>query len=152
MLALKWNCLLTFPFFALILAFAEEIAVFIYGDAWTPAVPVLYILAVNALLVPINGLLYPILNAVGHSGRLLALSAVWAAGAWLLAGALVVTGMDYQAVGFRPGWKPARRICVSVLHYEETSAAKCPTTCRVPGGGRRRHRSARLLFCPSAYN
>ncbi len=100
MLALKWNCLLTFPFFALILAFAEEIAVFIYGDGWTPAVPVLYILAVNALLVPINGLMYPILNAVGHSGRLLALSAVWAAGAWLLVGALVVTGMDYQAVGF----------------------------------------------------
>ncbi len=97
-LALKWNCLLTFPFFALVLAFAEEIADLIYGDTWAPAVPVLYILAVNAMLVPINGLVYPVLNAMGHSGRLLAVSAIWAAGAWMLAGVLVAAGMDYRAV------------------------------------------------------
>ena len=98
MLALKWNCLLTFPFFALIFAFAEEIAGFIYGDTWTPAVPALYVLTVNAMLVPINGLLYPVLNAVGHSGRLLVASAVWTAVAWALAGTLLFIGMDYRAV------------------------------------------------------
>ncbi len=98
MLALKWNCLLTFPFFALVFAFAGEIAALIYGETWAPAVPVLYVLTVNAMLVPINGLLYPVLNAVGHSGRLLTVSAVWAAGAWALAGLLLLVGMDYRAV------------------------------------------------------
>ena len=98
MLALKWNCLLTFPFFALVFAFAEEIAGLIYGDTWTPAVPALYVLTVNAMLVPINGLLYPVLNAIGHSGRLLIVSAVWTAGAWALAGVLLFFGMDYRAV------------------------------------------------------
>ncbi|MCY3800011.1 MAG: oligosaccharide flippase family protein [Chloroflexi bacterium] len=98
MLALKWNCLLTFPFFALIFAFAEEIAGLIYGDTWTPAVPALYVLTVNAMLVPINGLLYPVLNAIGHSGRLLVVSAVWTAVAWGLAGILLLIGMDYRAV------------------------------------------------------
>ena len=98
MLALKWNCLLTFPFFALVFAFAGEIAALIYGETWAPAVPVLYVLTVNAMLVPINGLLYPVLNAVGHSGRLLTVSAVWTAGAWALAGLLLLVGMDYRAV------------------------------------------------------
>ncbi len=98
MLALKWNCLLTFPFFALVFAFAGEIAALIYGETWAPAVPVLYVLTVNAMLVPINGLLYPVLNAVGHSGRLLTVSAVWTAGAWALAGLLLLVEMDYRAV------------------------------------------------------
>ena len=98
MLALKWNCLLTFPFFALVFAFAEEIAGLIYGDTWAPAVPALYVLTVNAMLVPVNGLLYPVLNAIGHSGRLLVVSAVWTVGAWALAVVLLLVGMDYRAV------------------------------------------------------
>ena len=97
-LAIKWTCLLTFPFFAIIVAFAAPIADFIYGPAWSDAVPVLYLLAANALLVPINGLLTPIINALGHSGRLLALAAVWAIAAWAIALALVASGAGFAAL------------------------------------------------------
>ena len=36
------------------LAFAPEIALYIYGDQWVPAVPALYVLSLNAVLVPIS--------------------------------------------------------------------------------------------------
>ena len=97
-LALKWNCLLTFPIFALVFAFANEIAAYVYGDTWLPAVPVLYLLALNAVLVPINGLVTPVLNAVGHSGKLLVVAGIWAAGAWALAGLLIAAGLGLEAV------------------------------------------------------
>ena len=97
-LAIKWTCLLTFPFFAIIIAFAAPIADFIYGPAWSDAAPVLYLLAANAVLVPINGLLTPIINALGHSGRLLALAAVWAIVAWAIALALVASGAGFAAL------------------------------------------------------
>lgn len=97
-LALKWTCLITFPFFAVIFAFADELASYIYGEKWLPAVPILYLLAINAVLVPINGLIIPVLNAIGHSGKLLAVSAAWAAAAWALAGALAAIGFGFEAV------------------------------------------------------
>ncbi len=97
-LTIKWTGLLTFPFFAIVIAFANPIADFIYGPTWSQAVPVLYLLAINALLVPINGLLTPIINALGHSGRLLILAIVWAAAAWSVALVLIAGGAGFAAI------------------------------------------------------
>ena len=97
-LAIKWTCFLTFPFFAVVIAFAVPIANIIYGPAWSEAVPVLYLLSASALLVPINGLLTPIINALGHSGRLLVLAAVWAFAAWAIALVLVASGAGFAAI------------------------------------------------------
>ena len=56
-LTLKWNGIVTLPAFAAVIAFAPEIAIYIYGEQWLPAIPALYALAASAILVPINGLL-----------------------------------------------------------------------------------------------
>ena len=97
-LAIKWTCLLTFPFFSLVFAFAVPIADIIYGPSWSAAVPVLYLLIGNAVLVPINGLLTPIINALGHSGRLLLLAAGWALAAWLVALVLFAIGVGFASI------------------------------------------------------
>ena len=84
-LTLKWNAIVTLPVFAALVAFGPEIASLIYGDHWLPAVPALYILAINSVLVPINGLITPILNAIGKTRIVLGVAVWWVAIAWVLA-------------------------------------------------------------------
>ena len=97
-LTLKWNALLTLPAFAAVVAYAPEIARFIYSDQWTPAVPALYVLALNAVLVPINGLITPILNALGKTRLVLMVAIGWVAIAWMVAVLLAVAGVGMLAI------------------------------------------------------
>ena len=97
-LTLKWNAIVTLPAFAAVVAFAPEIALYIYGDQWVSAVPALYVLSLNAVLVPINGLVTPVLNALGKTKIVLAVALVWAAVAWTLAVVLTSAGVGLLAV------------------------------------------------------
>ena len=97
-LTLKWNAIVTLPAFAALIAFGPEVASLIYGDQWLPAVPVLYILVVNSVLVPINGLVTPILIAIGKTRVVLTVAVVWAIGAWVLAVGLMTAGVGFLAV------------------------------------------------------
>lgn len=97
-LTLKWNAIVTLPVFAAVLAFGPEIASLIYGEQWLPALPALYVLAVNAALVPINGLITPILNAIGKTKIVLAIAVVWALVAWAVAAGLMVAGVGFMSV------------------------------------------------------
>ncbi len=94
-LTLKWNAIVTLPGFAAVAAFGPEIASLIYGEQWLPAVPALYILAVNAALVPINGLITTILNAIGKTHLVLAVAVGWAITAWVIAVALTAAGVGF---------------------------------------------------------
>ena len=97
-LTLKWNAIVTLPVFAAVLAFGPEIASLIYGEQWLPAIPALYVLSVNAALVPINGLITPILNAIGKTKIVLAVAAVWALVAWTIAVVLMAAGVGFMSV------------------------------------------------------
>ena len=97
-LTLKWNAIVTLPGFAAVIAFGPEIASLIYGEQWLPAVPALFVLAINNALIPINGLITPILNAVGKTKTVLIVSIGWAAAAWGLAGILTGLGAGFLAV------------------------------------------------------
>ena len=97
-LTLKWNGIVTLPAFAAVIAFAPEIAIYIYGEQWLPAIPALYALAASAILVPINGLLTPILAALGRTRVLLVIAIVWAAAAWALAVGLSDTELGILAI------------------------------------------------------
>ena len=97
-LTLKWNAIVTLPGFVAVIAFGPEIASLIYGDQWLPAVPALYVLAINNALIPINGLITPILNAVGKTKTVLLVSIGWAAAAWGLAAILMALGTGFLAV------------------------------------------------------
>ncbi len=97
-LSLKWNAIVTLPVFAAIFAFAPEIASHIYSDEWVPAVPALYLLAVSALLVPVNGLITPILNALGKTRLVLTVAVIWAVAAWLLTYLLTLAGLELLAI------------------------------------------------------
>ena len=97
-LTLKWNAIVTLPVFAAVMAFGPEIARYIYGEQWLPALPALYVLAVNAALVPVNGLITPILNALGKTRIVLAVAVVWAVVAWILAVALMAGGVGFMSV------------------------------------------------------
>ncbi len=97
-LTLKWNAIVTLPVFAAVMAFGPEIASLIYGEQWLPALPALYVLSVNAALVPINGLITPILNAIGKTKIVLAVAAVWALVAWTIAVVLMATGVGFMSV------------------------------------------------------
>ena len=97
-LTLKWNAIVTLPVFAALVAFGPEIASLIYGDHWLPAVPALYILAINSVLVPINGLITPILNAIGKTRIVLGVAVGWAAIAWVLAAGLTAAGVGFISV------------------------------------------------------
>ena len=97
-LTLKWNAILTLPAFAAIVAFGEEIARYIYGEPWLPAVPALYVLSLSAVLVPVNGLITPILNALGRTRLVLAVAVVWAIVAWVATGLLMLAGAELLAV------------------------------------------------------
>ena len=97
-LTMKWNAISTLPIFAAIAAFGPEIARYIYGEQWVPAVPALYLLAINAFLVPVNGLITPILNALGKTKIVLGVALIWAISAWVLAGLLTLAGMDLLAI------------------------------------------------------
>lgn len=97
-LALKWNAIVTLPVFAAVVAFGPEIASLIYGPQWIPALPALYVLCVNAALVPINGLITPILNATGKTKIVLAVAAVWAVVAWTIAALLMAAGVGFMSV------------------------------------------------------
>ena len=97
-LTLKWNAIVTLPVFAALVAFGPEIASLIYGDHWLPAVPALYILAINSVLVPINGLITPILNAIGKTRIVLGVAVGWAVIAWVLAAGLTAAGVGFISV------------------------------------------------------
>jgi len=97
-LTLKWNGIVTLPAFAAVIAFAPEIAIYIYGEQWLPAIPALYALAASAILVPINGLLTPILAALGRTRVILVIAILWAAAAWGLALALGAAGLGVLAI------------------------------------------------------
>lgn len=97
-LTLKWNAIVTLPVFAAVMAFGPEIASLIYGEQWLPAIPALYVLSVNAALVPINGLITPILNAIGKTKIVLGVAVVWAVVAWALAVALMAAGVGFMSV------------------------------------------------------
>ena len=97
-LTLKWNAIVTLPAFAAVIAFAPEIAIYIYSEQWLPAIPALYALAASAVLVPINGLLTPMLAALGRTREILMIAIVWAAAAWGLAIALGAAGFGVLAI------------------------------------------------------
>ncbi len=97
-LTLKWNAIVTLPAFAAVVAFAPEIAIYVYGEQWLPAVPALYALAASAVLVPINGLLTPMLNALGRTREVLIIAIAWALVAWGLAFALGAAGLGVLAI------------------------------------------------------
>lgn len=97
-LTLKWNAIVTLPAFAAVIAFGPEIARYIYGEAWMPAVPALYVLTLNAMLVPVNGLITPILNALGKTRLVLTVALVWALLAWAVTTGLTVAGLGFMAV------------------------------------------------------
>jgi len=97
-LTLKWNAIVTLPAFAAVVAFGPEIARYIYGEAWVPAVPALYVLTINAMLVPVNGLITPVLNALGRTRIVLAVALAWAALAWVVATVLTSAGLGFMAV------------------------------------------------------
>ena len=97
-LTLKWNAIVTLPAFAAVIAFAPEIAIYIYSEQWLPAIPALYALAASAVLVPINGLLTPMLAALGRTRVILMIAIVWAAAAWGLAIALGAAGFGVLAI------------------------------------------------------
>jgi len=97
-LTLKWNAIVTLPVFAAVLAFGPEIASLIYGEQWLPAIPALYVLSVNAALVPINGLITPILNAIGKTKIVLGVAIVWAVVAWAFAVVLMAAGVGFMSV------------------------------------------------------
>ena len=97
-LTLKWNAIVTLPGFVAVIAFGPEIAGLIYGDQWLPAVPALYVLAINNALIPINGLITPILNAVGKTKIVLLVSLGWAGAAWGVAVILMAFGVGFLAV------------------------------------------------------
>ncbi len=97
-LTLKWNGIVTLPAFAAVIAFAPEIAVYIYGEQWLPAIPALYALAASAILVPINGLLTPILAALGRTRVILVIAIVWAVAAWALAIGLSAADLGILAI------------------------------------------------------
>jgi len=97
-LTLKWNAIVTLPAFAAVIAFAPEIAIYIYTEQWLPAIPALYSLAASAVLVPINGLLTPILAALGRTRVILVVAIVWAAAAWALAIGLSATDLGILAI------------------------------------------------------
>ena len=97
-LTLKWNAIVTLPAFAAVIAFAPEIATYIYGEQWLPAIPALYALAASAVLVPINGLLTPILAALGRTRVVLVVAIVWAVAAWGLAIGLSAAGLELLAI------------------------------------------------------
>ncbi len=97
-LTLKWNAIVTLPAFAAVVAFAPEIAIYVYGKQWLPAVPALYALAASAILVPINGLLTPMLNALGRTREVLIIAVAWAIFAWGLAFALGAAGLGVLAI------------------------------------------------------
>ena len=109
-LTLKWNAIVTLPAFAAVIAFAPEIAIYIYSEQWLPAIPALYALAASAVLVPINGLLTPMLAALGRtrvgsaespsSGR---------SAAWGLALGLGAAGLGVLAIPISPRGHPVRR-------------------------------------------
>lgn len=97
-LTLKWNAIVTLPAFAAVIAFAPEIAIYIYSEQWLPAIPALYALAASAVLVPINGLLTPILAALGRTRVILVIAIVWAVAAWGLAIGLSSAGLELLAI------------------------------------------------------
>ena len=97
-LTLKWNAIVTLPVFAAVMAFGPEIASLIYGEQWLPAIPALYVLCINAALVPINGLITPILNAIGKTKIVLAVAALWAVVAWVIAAVLMTAGAGFMSV------------------------------------------------------
>jgi len=97
-LTLKWNAIVTLPAFASVIAFAPEIAIHVYGEQWLPAVPALYVLAASAVLVPINGLLTPILTALGRTRQVMIIAIAWAIAAWGLALALGASGVGLLAI------------------------------------------------------
>lgn len=97
-LALKWTSVVTFPIFIVIFVFASDITREIYGSQWTEGVPVLYWLAGNAVLVPINGLLLPIMNAVGKSGLMTCFAAIWSMSSWIIAFVLIAFGLGFASV------------------------------------------------------
>jgi O-antigen/teichoic acid export membrane protein len=97
-LTLKWNAIVTLPAFAALIAFGPEVASLIYGEQWLPAVPALYIFVLNSVLVPINGLITPILIAIGKTRVVLTVAVVWAIGAWVLAVGLMTAGVGFLAV------------------------------------------------------
>ena len=97
-LTLRWNAIVTLPVFAAVAAFGPEIASLIYGEQWLPAIPALYVLSVNAALVPINGLITPILNAIGKTKIVLGVAVVWAVVAWALAVVLMAAGVGFMSI------------------------------------------------------
>ena len=97
-ITLKWNAIVTLPAFAGVIAFAPEIAIYVYGEQWLPAVPALYALAASAILVPINGLLTPILNALGRTREVLIVAIGWAVAAWGLAVGLGAASLGVLAI------------------------------------------------------
>ena len=148
-LALKWNCLLTFPFFALVFAFAEEIAGLIYGETWAPAVPVLYVLTANAMLVPIKRPAVPRLErhrpqrkAAGRFGCLDRGS--------MGAGRRSPFGRDgLPSRGGRPCWKPDRRVRLSAFRHQAACGDQRSPFRGVPRRDRRADRTDRFLPSPS---
>tara|TARA_B100001123_G_scaffold450473_1_gene621398 strand:- start:2266 stop:3738 length:1473 start_codon:yes stop_codon:yes gene_type:complete len=97
-LALKWTSLVTFPVFIVIFVFASDITRVIYGPQWIDGVSVLYWLAANAVLVPVNGLLLPIMNAVGRSGLMTCFAAIWSISSWAIAFLLIALGHGFASV------------------------------------------------------
>ena len=87
-LALRWSALLSLPLLAVLWGLGPQLAHYLYTDQWLPALPALYLLALNAAVGVLPDLLMPALLAAGWMRAALTLSVAWAALAWVLALAL----------------------------------------------------------------
>ncbi|MBU0490697.1 MAG: oligosaccharide flippase family protein [Chloroflexi bacterium] len=87
-LTLRWSALLSFPLLAVLGGLGPALIHYLYTDQWLPALPALYLLALQAAIGVLPHVLMPVLLATGRVRPVLLLSVGWMALAWALALAL----------------------------------------------------------------
>jgi O-antigen/teichoic acid export membrane protein len=79
---LRWNNLIAFGLFALLLSQAEEITVLVFGEKWLPGLNLLYLLSFANFFVASGWPLMALLNAVGKSHINFTFAMIWMVCTW----------------------------------------------------------------------
>jgi lipopolysaccharide exporter len=103
--ALKWTCRLTFPACALLVGLGPQLVAYVYGLKWTPALPSLYLFAVNTAISAPIGVLMPALYSLDRGGKafrilLVMLALTWGVGLLMI---MAGVGLPAPALGFLAG-------------------------------------------------
>ena len=94
---LRWNNLIAFGLFAVLISQAREVTVILFGEKWLPALSLIYLFGFANLFVASSWPLMALLNALGKSRINLIFASIWMVSTWAF-GVPLIKG--YGFIGF----------------------------------------------------